>query len=221
MQKIEKMTVFCVLTGLFFCSGCIVGVVGTQSPYEKKIPAEYDLAGQKGKKILVLVEQPSWLSTDVNLRYYLTEGIRESLIAKAKIPSQNIISYKEFSEFRSEKSNFSLLSPVEVGQALGADFVLLIVIEDFQLGEMPDTGYYNGFLGVQAILFEMATGAKLWPESAVGKNIKVGFEAEKDRDASVHRLVSACVHCTTRYFYNCPRYKFKIFDEVNKVGWEE
>jgi hypothetical protein len=215
------MTVFCVLAGVLFCGGCgVVSVMGTQSQYEKKVPAEYDLAAQKDKKILVLAEQPSWLSTEVNLRYYLTEGVRENLIAKAKIPSEYIISYKEFSEFRSNKSDFSLLSPVEVGQALGADFVLLIVIEDFQLGEMPDTGYYNGFLGVQAVLFETATGAKLWPESAVGKNIKVGFEAEKDRDASVNRLVNSCAYCTARYFYDCPKYKFKIFDEVNKVGWD-
>jgi hypothetical protein len=235
MQKIEKMTICCVLAAIFSSNGCgIVGVVGTPSAYEKKIPAEYDLtspavggyakadlAEQKGKKILVLVEQPGWLSTEVNLRYYLTEAIRESFIANVKIPPEYIISYKELSEFRSNKSDFSSLSPVAVGEALGVDIVLLVMIEDYQLNEMPETDYYNGFLGAQAILFETATGVKLWPESAMGKSIRVSFEAERNRDAAVDRLVNACAHCITRFFYNCPKYKFKIFDEGIKAGWEE
>jgi hypothetical protein len=221
MQKIEKIIVLCVLAAIFSSSGCgIVGVAGTQSAYEKKIPAEYDLAGQKDRKVLVLVEQPSWLSTEVNIRYYLTEAIRESFIANVKIPSESIISYNELSEFRSNKSDFSSLSPVEVGKALGADIVLMVMIEDFQLNEIPDTDYYNGFLGAQAILFETATAAKLWPESAMGKSIKVSFEAERNTELAVRRLVVAAAHCITRFFYNCPKYKFKIFDEGLNAGWE-
>jgi hypothetical protein len=222
MKKIERMTVFCVLAAIFSSSGCgIVGVAGTQSAYEKKIPAEYDLAGQKDKKVLVLVEQPSWLSTEVNLRYYLTEAIRESFIANVKIQPESIISYNELSEFRSNKSDFSSLSPVEVGQALDANIVLLVMIEDYQLTEIPDTDYYNGFLGTQAILFETATGTKIWPESTMGKSVRVGFEAERNRELAVERLVSACAYCITRYFYNCPKYKFKIFDEGIQADWEE
>jgi hypothetical protein len=221
MQKIEKIIVYCVLAAIFSSSGCgIVGVAGTQSAYEKKIPAEYDLAGQKDKKVLVLVEQPGWLSTEVNLRFYLTEAISESFIANVKIPPDYIISYKELSEYRSNKSDFSSLSPVEVGQALSADIVLLVMIEDFQLNQIPDTDYYSGFLGAQSILFETATGLKLWPESEMGKSIKVSFEAERNRDLSVNRLVTAAAHCITRYLYNCPKYKFKIFDEGIKAGWE-
>jgi hypothetical protein len=157
----------------------------------------------------------------VNLRYYLTEAIRESLIAKVKVPPEYIISYNELSEFRSNKSDFPLLSPVAVGKALGADIVLLVMIEDYQLSEVAETGYYSGFLGVQTVLFETATGVKLWPESTAGKSIRVGFEAEKDREAAVDRLVNACAHCITRYFYNCTKDKFKIFDEEGNLGWEE
>jgi len=211
------------LSAVFFYSGCgIVGLLGTPSQYEKKIPAEYDLTKQKDQKILVLVEQPGWLSTQTNLRYYLTKAIGENLIAKVKIPPEYIISYDELSEFRSNKDDFSLLSPVAVGKALGADIVLLVMIEDYQLNEVAETGYYNGFLGTQSVLFETATGGKLWPESAEGKSIKVGFEVgEKGREAAVSRLVTACAYCTTRYFYNCPKYKFKIFDERREPGWEE
>jgi len=218
----KKLTVFCVLAAVFFYNGCgIVGLLGTQSPYEKKIPAEYNLTKQKGRKVLVLVEQPGWLSTQANLRYYLTEAIRENLIAKVKVPPKYILSYNELSEFRSNKGDFSSLSPTAVGKALGADIVLLVTIEDYQLSEVAESDYYNGFLGAQTVLFETASGEKLWPESAENKSIKVSFETgEQGQEAAVKRLVNACAHCISRYFYNCPMYKFKISDEKRDIGWE-
>lgn len=222
IQKMKKLTVFSILAAVFFYSGCgIVGLLGTPSQYEKKIPAEYDLTKQKDQKILVLVEQPGWLNAQTNLRYYLTEAIRKNLIAKVKVPPEYIISYNELSEFRSKKGDFSSLSPAAVGKALGADIVLLVMIEDYQLGEVAESGYFSGLLGTQAALFETAAGGKLWPESAESKGIKIGFETgEQGQKAAVHRLVNACAYCTTRYFYNCLKYKFKIFDEIRDTRWE-
>jgi hypothetical protein len=222
VKKIEKLTVFFVLAAVFFCSGCgVVGLMGTPSQYEKKIPAEYDLTKQKGRKVLVLVEQPGWLSTQANLRYYLTEAIRESLIAKVKVPPKYILSYNELSEFRSNRGDFSSLSPTAVGKALGADIVLLVMIEGYQLGEVAESDYYSGVLRVQATLFETATEEKVWPEYAESKSIKVSFEAEHGQETADKRLASACAHCITRYFYNCTKDKFKVFDEGGNTSWEE
>jgi hypothetical protein len=223
MHKIEKLTVLCVFAGIFFCSGCgFVGLVGSEGPYEKKIPAEYDLTKQKDQRILVLVEQPNWLSVQANLRYYLTEAIRESLAkGKAKILPNYILSYKELSDFRSNRSDFSALSSAEVGKALGADIVLLVMIEDYQVGEVAGSGYYSGILKVQASLFETANGGKVWPEYADGKSVKVSFEAERGQETADRRLASACAHCITRYFYNCTKDKFKVFDEGGNTDWEE
>ena len=222
-QKMKKVIVFFVVAVVLFYSGCgIVGLMGTPSQYEKKIPAEYDLTKQKDQKILVLVEQPAWLSTQANLRYYLTKAMHENLIAKIEIPREYIIPYDELSEFRSNKGDFSLLSPVAAGRALGADIILSVMLEDYQLSKVAETGYYGGFLGVQTALFETATGGKLWPESAESKSIRVGFEVEQQgQEAAVGRLVAACAHCTTRYFYNCPKGKFKIFDDRSNIGWEK
>jgi hypothetical protein len=224
MHRIKKLTVFCVFAGIFFCSGCgILGLVGSESTYEKKIPAEYNLTKQRGKKILVLVEQPSWLSTQANLRYYLTEAIRANLAAKGKaeIPPKHIISYKELSDFRSNRSDYSTLSSAEVGKALGADIVLLVMIEDYQLDEVGGSDYFGGAMKVQAALFEAANGEKVWPEYADSKSIKVNFEAEHGRETADRRLATACAHCITRYFYNCPKNTFKVFDEGSDTGWGE
>jgi hypothetical protein len=223
VKRMKKVIVFSVLAAIFFYNGCgVVGLLGTPSRHERKIPAEYDLTKRKNQKILILVEQPGWLSTQANLRYYLTEAIRENLTAKVEVPPEYIISYNELSEFRSNKSDFPLLSPATVGRALGADIVLLVMLEDYQLSEVAETGYYGGFLGAQTVLFETATGEKLWPESAESKSIRVGFEVEQQgQEAAVGRLVAACAYCTTRYLYNCPKDKFKISDDRSHISWEE
>ena len=228
MKKSQhKRFAFCLFTFtflavVFFHSGCgIVSIVGTPTSHEKKIPAEIDLAKRTDQKILVLVNQPAYLDADVNLRYYLTKAMREGLMAKIGIRPEDIVAYDDLSEFRSNQSNFSLLSPVVVGRALGAHMVLLLMVEDYQLTGMAETGYYRGFLGAQAALLDTAAGEKLWPESAESKSIRVGFEVGGGgREAAVERLVNACAYCTTRYFYDCPRDKFKIFDDKSSVDWE-
>ena len=218
----KKLVAFVVLASALFCSGCgVVGLMGTESQYEKKVPAEYNLYKLKGRKILVLVEQPGWLDTEMNLRYYLTKAINKSLQVKVKVSPASIISYDKLSEFRSKGGDFSLFSPVETGKALGADFVLVMRIENYKLSQLADTEYYNGFLGVKSAIYD-AEGRKLWPMEGQGKSIKVGFDGgENGKEAAVSRLVSACAYCTTRYFYDCPRYKFKIFDERSHSSWSD
>lgn len=218
----KKLTAFLTLVMLFFSSGCgIVAVLGTSRSHEKKVPAEYDLTEHTDRKILILVNQPAYLNARANLRYHLTKAISEKLTEKIKIPQECILAYNELSQFRSDQPNFSLLLPAEVGEALGADMVLLVAIQDYQLNEMAKTGYYRGFLGAQTALVETATREKLWPKSAKSKSIKVGFEFESGgRKAAVARLSAACAYCTTRYFYDCPKEKFKIADDKSGIGWE-
>ena len=218
----KKLAVFLILVMVFFCSGCgIVSVLGTPSRHERKIPAEYDLTEHKDQKILVLVNQPAYLDAEVNLRYYLTRDVRENLIKRIKISPEELVGYSELSEFRSNRGDFSLLSPVEVGSALGADMVLLVMVENYRLSEMAETGYHTGFLGAQTILLETATGEKLWPESSKSKSIRVGFEVEKSgQEVAVERLTAACARCIVRYLYDCPKGKFKIADDESNIGWE-
>lgn len=222
----HKWFAFCLfssLTAVFYHSGCgIVGIMGTPTGHEKKVPAEYDLAGHKNAKILVLVDQLALLNARVNLRYYLTEAINKNLAAKVKIPSRNLVTYRELSEFRTDQANFSSLRPSKVGEALGADVVLLVVVGDYQLQEIADTHYYKGSLNAQAVLLDTSTGERLWPTSGAGKSIKVGFEiGERGRELAAKRLVSACAYCIVRYLYDCRKNKFKIFDEKSDIGWRD
>lgn len=225
MTKMKKIAVFMILAGLCFYSGCgIFAVLGTETSSEKKIQAEYDLTTveNKSKKILVLVNQPAWLSAGANLSYYVTEAMNMSLAGKVKVVPENLVEYKELSEYRSSKPNFVLLSPVQVGIAFDADIVLLVTIETYMLTPIEETGYYKGSLNANAVLLATADGDKLWPDSQVNKSVKVGFEiGEKDRELCVKRLADSLAHCTTRYLYNCKKDKFKIMDEKFDVVWEE
>lgn len=225
----KKLTVFFTLVVVFFHSGCkyggIVSVLGTPSYHERKIPAEYDLTEHTDRKILVFVNQPAWLDAQVNLRFHLTGAINKDLVRRVGISPEYLVSYSELSEFRSAQSDFSLLSPVEVGTAFNANMVLLVVLEDYQLDEMAETGYYRGFLGARAVLLDTATGEKLWPKSARSKSIKVGFEIEdRGQDVATARLVAASAYCTVRYLYDCPKNKFRIIEDRSGIGresWKE
>jgi hypothetical protein len=212
------LAVLCLQAG---CDPGIVAVLGTPTSAESKIPAEYDLAQQKDRKILVLVDQPSYLSAHANLRYFLTDTANKMLQQRAKIQPEFLIDYDTLADFRSSTPDFYLLSPQTVGSALGADLVLLIVINDCRLPTTDEAIYSNGFLNAQAQLIKSSTGEKLWPALEQARAIKVGFESERrGPDAAAVRLAAAAAHCVTRYLYNCPKNKLRISDEITDVGWE-
>ncbi|HUW18541.1 MAG TPA: hypothetical protein VMW16_04500 [Sedimentisphaerales bacterium] len=206
------------------CSSCgVAGLVASPTRHERKIKAEYDLAGHKSEKMLVLVDQPAWLNAQVNLRYHLTNRIAEGLAVKFKMPSESLISYDRLSEFRSNRPDFAMLSPAEIGAALNAASVLLVRINYYSLVEMADSGYFKGLLSAECALFDAATGKKLWPEYGESKSVTVGFEVEsRGQAAAVERLAGALTHCIIRYFYDCPEDKFKISEDrsdIAREGW--
>ena len=222
-MKLKGLVFLLALVVVLAQSGCgIISVLGTPRRHEKKITAEYNLAACTEKKILVLVEQRSWIDAGINLRYYVTGAINESLEKKVGILREYLVGYSELSEFRSKWSGLQRLSPTKIGAGLGADMVLLVTIEDYRLSEIAESGYLAGLLSGRAVLFETATKEKLWPVSAKSKSIKVGFDIEGDgREAANARLAAALAHCTTRYLYDCPEDRFKTADDRGSVGWKD
>jgi len=218
----KEFAVSVTLVTFFFCTGCgIVSNLGTPTRQETKIPAEYNLTEPSGKTMLVLVDQPGSLHAQANLRYRLTKEINELLVGSLRIPGNRIVDYGELSTFRAKQPNFVFLSPAEVGKSLGADIVLFIVLDNYELYEMAGTGYYKGNLSGQVVLLDTASGEKLWPRLEQSKTVRVGFEVEsRGQEAGVMRLVRDFAHCTTRYFYNCRKDKFKIADDRSDAAWE-
>jgi hypothetical protein len=207
----------------FYQAGCqMAAVLGSPTESEVKSSAEYNLAQHKGEKILVLVDQPVSLNAHPNFRYLATDTINSMLQQRNKIPPALLIDYDKLAEFRSSTSDFQLRTPEQVGSALGADLVLLVIINDYQVREMAEAGYYTASLDTQAALFKVATGEKLWPALEQTKIVQVGFESERrGPDAAAVRLAVAAAHCVTRYLYDCPKNQFRISDERTTAGWEK
>ena len=219
----KKIIAFLVLAGILFQSSCaVISLIATPTSHEKKIPAEYDLTERQEQKILVLVNQPGWLASGVNLRYYLTRAIHYGLTEKIEFLPENIVDYNKLSEFRSNRSDFALLSAQEVGKALGADIVLVVTVEDYQLNLMPEAKYYDGSLSAAVALVDTASGEKLWPDSAESKPVYVGIDIEPNgRRVAIGRLAGALAHCTVRHLYGCTVAKFKIAEDRSGINWED
>ncbi len=211
---------------VLFYAGCdaagLVSVISTPTSSEAGASAEYDLSKDKDQKILVFVDQPAYLSAYPNLRFYITDTTTKILQDKdrAKIPPSLFISYHALADLRAATPDFYTLSPVQIGEKLGADLVLVVTITDCKIRDIPEGGYVAGSLDAYATLYRVSSGEKLWPTTENSRLVQVGFESERrGRDAAVVRLAAAASHCVTRYLYNCPKTGFKISDERTASGW--
>jgi hypothetical protein len=218
-------TVVCAgLPVALFYAGCapqILAVLGTPTSSEAKSSAQYNLTKDKDQKILVLVDQPASFSAYANLRFYLTDMIIKTFQVKAKMKPSLFTNYKTLADLRAGTPDFYMLSPVQVGEKLGADLVLVVTITDCRITNIGEAGY-NGSLDANAALYKVATGEKLWPTIEQLQLVQVGCESERrGLDAACVRLAAAAAHCITRYLYDCPSSNFKISDERTASGWEK
>ena len=217
----RRLSISAILLVVLLGGGCgFVSLLGTPSRHEKKVPAEYKLAQRRNEKLLVLVSEPGWLGAEVNWRYYLTEAINEEFARKIGISRDNLVGYSELSNFRSNRPDYSMLTPGDVGRAMAVNMVLLVTVEQSGITGLGQQGYCKGLLGARAVLIDVGSGAVLWPGSTAGKEIRVGFEIEpRGREAAATRLGATAAHCIVRYFYDCRMNKFKIGDDISEMDW--
>jgi hypothetical protein len=225
MKVIKRIVVAVAFLAILLSSGCgVFGLLGTPTQHEKKVPAEYDLAAQSDKKLLVLVNQPAWLGTSADMERRLTEAIHKHIDAKLNKKKKKIslIPYEQIAGFNSQQSEHYVPSPAQTGRQLNADLVLYVVINEYQLTQIPRSSYYKGQLAGVAQLTDVQTGKVLWPDSMDGKSITVAFDVEQGGyEAAVARLANSFAYCTVRYFYDCPLDEFKIFDDKSHTSWQQ
>jgi hypothetical protein len=216
MQKLLLCCLLICCTGLFLCcGGCAraAAALMTPTPWETKIPAEYDLGEKKPKRMLVLVEQPTLATSEANMRVYLTQSLESLIEDKIDIKAEAFVPYRNLAEMRTDNPDFSSLTPVQVGKALRAQMVLYVVIDNFSLYGLSDAGYYSGQLDIRSGLYDVDTGQRIWPESGELKSVSVVVETQKGQEETVTRLAQSMARCVVRYFYNCPKPEFRVGDE--------
>jgi len=208
-----------------FWTGCgsiggIGGALSSEPESEKVKPAEFKLAETEGK-IVVVVSQPAWIKTPMDLRVSLTDAFNVALEEKAEIKKERLTPYMDVLKFRIGLPADKKDDPFEIASKLNAQYVLVVQIMDFELSTFAERDFYNGLMITKSCLFD-AKGDKMWPQDANNncREITVGFEAEKGTvKSAVERLSCATAHCVSRYFYNCKVAHFRIAEEQKELDF--
>jgi hypothetical protein len=198
------------------CIGCdAAGVLLTPNIHEQKIPAEYKLAPQAKKGLLVFVDGAAGVARSRDVIPDLTGVVKELLVQRAKVNKKHITSNEKLESLRARRENLSVMSPVQIGKESDSGLVLYILIEDYDLHQIDKKrGYYGGLLATRSLVFDVGSGNILWPANGEGKRTIAKFALEtKGKEIAKDRLALTVAHCVTRYFYDCPKPKFKASDE--------
>jgi hypothetical protein len=219
----RKVVIVFAVAGCALCGACnLIGIMGSKSYYEQRIPAELMLKDYADGGVLVFVDEAGAGRAEHGLRPGLAEMVGAYLVEKARMESENLVSNDRLSRLRGEREDFSSFSPVQLGGATGAAVVLYILITDYELYAMDEREYYGGSLVTRSILFDVASGRALWPRESAGRVVKTGVELETaGRAATLDRLITATAHCITRNFYDCRRPQFRAADEQRDYGLEQ
>lgn len=203
-----------------FWAGCntiggIAGNMASETESEKITPAEFKLAATEGK-IAVLVVQPGWIKTPIDLRAELTKYINTALTESASVDEERTIEYTDILNTRMQMSEDKRDEPNEIAGKLGANYVIFVQIMDFDLSTFAEKDFYNGMLKTTACLLD-STGRKIWPEKDT-KPTFVEIEAEKGTaEKAVAKLTAATAHCITRYLYDCKKLRFSVPEENKEI----
>ncbi len=216
-DNMAKVKIILLVYCMASCAGCaFIGVMTSPTFHEQKIPAEFELGSRTQENLLVFVDQPKGPGALIGFQPQLRAAIKGFLEKKVKIKSEYLVSQDKLSLLRGQRDDFALLSPVEIGRILEARIVLYVFVQDCELYELSDRGYYKGSLVTRSMLFDTDSGDMLWPEHEAGKVVRTKVEFETDgREATIRRLATATAHCVVRNFYNCPRDQFRTSDEEN------
>ena len=201
--------------GTVWSGGCnVIGFIAAPTAHEKKVPAEYDLYRTESR-ILVFVDQTRSSGSGFQIRSALDATVSAYLTNKVRIDKSNIIATVGYTP--SLVQAYAGLSPAQIGRKAGADLVLYIRIDKYDLEQMDSRGFFSGDIATRSVLVDVDSAKIIWPASQAARLNRIKVELETSgRDAISNRLMSGAAHCITRYFYNCPGPKFRWGDEQKK-----
>jgi hypothetical protein len=215
----------CVTAAAAMLSGCgageIVGNISSETPSEKEIPAEFKLRPTEGK-IVVVVTQPAWIKSPMDLRNALTNSLNAAFEIKVEIKKERLIAYSEVMNARMSLPEDKRNNPIEIATKLNAQYVLTVEVQDFDLSTFAEKDFYNGMMATKSCLLDIK-GNKLWPKAEGDgyRHTSVEIENEKGTiQSAVEKLSNATAFCITRYFYNCKADRFHIPEEKREIEQE-
>ncbi|MDY3559621.1 hypothetical protein R5W23_000615 [Gemmata sp. JC673] len=135
---------------------------------EDKVPARYPLAFKEGPKkdkdeiVVVLLPQiapgsnnPQFASATHDLADRLAKALPEMAKENKDKKKVKIVSQTEVGRFKSKNPNWKQMSTGELGQKLGADFVLEIYLDQLRLHDPNTRSIYDGRAEVFVSIYEI------------------------------------------------------------------
>ena len=209
--KVSILLLCVIIAGALCCGGCrALGLMLSPSANERKVAAEYPLSEHSKGKLLIFVEGTTSSNSGGQIEDELFQRIAVGCIEKCKFKEKNIISGESINALKSQTSDFSRLSPVEIAKKLGADVVLYVLIEKYELYEVGPEQYYRGSITSRSVLFDANSGDLIWPRAAGGEVVRGVVDLEA-RNAEIVRttLLATTEHCILRKLYDSPASLYK------------
>lgn len=152
------------LSGLSGCGliGATYGIFIDPLIPKPTIKAEHDMSG---RRVLIWLES---VTTDPHvalLRRETTERLIEELSSHKA--AGELVSYESVMSFRNAHPDINAIEPFEIGRRLGADEVIYIAIEKFDLHHDLLEGFYSAEVSGHCRVIDSQAGRRLWPATKV------------------------------------------------------
>ncbi len=134
----------------------------------ENIPAKYEFP--KNKTVAVLVDDPNHLVNFSPVKFELSRQLGKQL-TENKV-AKDVISTDDIMKLIAATPDYKRLTNAEIGKKLGADLVVNVQIEKFQLKDADYSQIWQGKLQVTVKVVDVKEG-RLWPNDSVG-----GYEAK-------------------------------------------
>lgn len=209
-------------TGLLLTVGAVVlmggcalaGPMLSPTGFEARIPAQYDISRHKEETVYVAVHATHGSRTDLDLPGLVSTAVAGRLQKNAGLKPEQIIEDVSFAGSAGALG----LTVEERARAAGADLLLYVEIEDYNLFNVHSKGYYTGHLVTRSMLEDLETDETLWPKEPAGRRVESSVELETaGREAALGRLTAATAHCIVRELAATPKSGYRCADEHQTV----
>jgi hypothetical protein len=215
LRKLTLCVVF--LVQLFLCQGCsIFGFLATPGPFEEKVKPACELKTLLQQKTLfVWVESLPGSGADAGVAGQLNQAILAQLREKAGISEKSLLTQSALHTAVYALSQ----TPAALGRQAGAELVLYIRLEDFEVINLHGDKIYSGQMRARAVLIDSQTEKIVCPKDAEGIVADVATDLSTEgREDLVITLSTAAAHCVVRHFYTCSKNEYRVNEERSTLN---